>query len=215
MGEVIYLFGHPSERSRNEDRLEACAPILVWFPSYGRNAWHSTWVAKYHEGALQSTREKAEAYIGHRLKQGTNWGFKVLPGFYLQFGSSAYVVCEINTKEPFDRLIDPTFLRLGTPEHECIAALSPLSSSWKPGQRLRDGVIVQRTELRLKEFHPFESRTFDPRQVRTVGLYKRTKSVSVGHWLFTAVEPDVGGISTASYENVLRKLGTVLNDVVS
>lgn len=201
MGEVIYLFGEPQEAVQRDDRLQSCTPVLVWFPSYGRNAWQSTWVNRYRNGALQASRREAEDYVAAHLKQGSNWGFQVLPGFHLQFSDSAYLLCEINTLTPFRNLQDHSMLQQGTSKSRCIDGLNPASSFWARGQSKEDGVIVQNTARTWDSFPSYAERTDDPRKILTIGSYRREKS-EFGDWGFSHI---ANAFDLQFYEAVLSQ----------
>jgi hypothetical protein len=190
MGEVVYLFGKPVDFSEEESELLSCTPILIWFPFFGRNAWHSTWVKRYRAGALQPERRATENYITEGFIQGSNWGFQVLPGFYLKFSDSAYLLTEINSKSPFSKLIDASLLKPFISKSHCLKNLKPSSPSWAPEHAHENGVIVQETTLALEEFRLYVERSDDIRKIWTVGTYRRQKS-EFGDWLFNPISESI------------------------
>lgn len=165
------------------NELVSATPILLFHVSSGRNAWHSTWNARYQKGTLQSSREEAEKFVSRRLKQGTAFRLLVTPGWHLQFDRKAYLVCEINTKAPFSRLRAASFTVSGITEKEALAMLSPGSELWRGAAPQHDSVIVQETKAAATAFAPWTERTAHPYQIRTPGRYKRESDTSGIHFV--------------------------------
>lgn len=208
MGEVVYLFGdQESGKPRNDPSrasildalvraqtapekmyLQKALPILIHWPSYGRNAWHSTWINRYRRGALLADRNEARAYVEKNRKQGSVYRLTVMPALHLQFPTRSYVVVEINTHKPFSRLIEPRFLSREITEAECLALLNPNSPIWEPPSPKHDSIIVQQTSRPSSHFQRFEDRTALPNQVRTLGRYRRANFGS--YWEFVSTEDD-------------------------
>lgn len=136
--------------------LQAATPIVLYFVSYGRNAWHSTWVARYQRNTLMASYKEASHFIGARMTQGTAFKMTVTPGWHLQFSSSSFLVCEINTNQPFSRLREAAFVVPGLSEEEAKRLLEPTSSIWSGPTPRRDSVIVQQTKRPAGEFVSWE-----------------------------------------------------------
>lgn len=166
-----------------DNELVSATPILLFHVSSGRNAWHSTWIARYQKGTLQSSREEAAKFVSRRLKQGTAFRLLVTPGWHLQFDRKAYLVCEINTKTPFSRLRVASFAVPGIMEKAALAMLSPHSELWRGAAPQHDSVIVQETKGAATAFTPWTERTTHPYRKRTPGRYKRESDTTGIHFV--------------------------------
>lgn len=123
-------------------------PVAVLFLSYGRNAWHSTWIRRYSEGDFSREGRVVERKVEARKGPGTVFYLKVLPAFQIDYSSRKFIVAEINTQEPF-RHMDLSVARyplFATNLTNFLALICPTSSLWKPGQRHENSVIVQEVE---------------------------------------------------------------------
>lgn len=128
-----------------QSRLKESIPIVLYFVSWGRNAWNYTWISKYQRNTLMASYQEACHFIGQRTKQGTAFQLTVTPGWHLQFEQSAFLVCEINTAKPFLRLRDPSFTDTGIPQSTALRMLKPDSEIWDGIAPKHDSVIVQQT----------------------------------------------------------------------
>ena len=136
--------------------LQAATPIVIYFVSYGRNAWHSTWIAKYQRNSLQSSYLEASHFIGSKMKQGTAFKMMITPGWHLQFSSNAFLICDINTFQPFSRLLDAAFTVPGISEERALMLLNPTSSLWQGRAPIHDSIIIQETKRPAGEFVSWE-----------------------------------------------------------
>lgn len=171
-----------------QNALAAATPILLFHTSYGRNAWQSTWIARYERNTLAESQEAAKAFVTGKLKQGSAFRLAVTPGWHLQFDRRAYLVCEINSNAPFSRLRSAGFAQPGVMESEALAMLRPTSDLWRGVQPAHDSVIVQETRRPASDFVPWASRTSHPYQIRTPGRYQRM--IDGKHWWFRAINND-------------------------
>ena len=169
-----------------DNALQQATPVLLFHVSYGRNAWHSTWIARYERNTLMPSHDAAHAFVAKRLKQGSAFRLTVMPGWHLQFDGRAYLVCEINSNAPFTRLRAAGFAIPGVTEAEALALLKPTSELWRGAQPQHDSVIVQETTCPASDFIAWENRTAHPGQVRTPGRYERV--IDGKHWWFRAVK---------------------------
>ena len=193
------------EQQRATNRLESALPIILYQISWGRNAWHSTWVARYQRDTLTASRKEAQDFIGKRLKQGTAFRMTVMPGLHLKFRDSSFLVAEINTKTPFERLVDPAFAKVGIVEKQALELLEPNSNIWRGFVPSHDSVVVQETRRPAGDFQPWNSRTVSPEQVRTPGPYKR--EIEGAHWHMSAiVENGQIEYDTSAFQRALNLL---------
>jgi len=172
----------------DENSLDRATPILLYHISYGRNAWHSTWIARYQRNTLAHSYDAAKAFVAERLKQGSSYRLAVTPGWHLQFDRRAYLVCEINSSTPFSRLRAARFAMPGIMEAEALEWLKPSSELWRGAVPLHDSIVVQETTRPAGDFVRWEDRTTHPAQVRTPGRYHR--AIDGKHWWFRAVKGD-------------------------
>lgn len=168
--------------------LAAATPILLFHTSYGRNAWQSTWIARYERNTLTESHDAAKALVAGKLKQGSAFRLVVTPGWHLQFDRRAYLVCEINSASPFARLRTAAFARPGVMESEALAMLRPTSDLWRGAAPLHDSIVVQETKRPAGDFIAWGNRTGHPHQVRTPGPYQRV--IDGKHWWFRAINND-------------------------
>jgi len=171
-----------------QDTLIAATPILLFHTSYGRNAWQSTWIARYERNTLTESHDAAEAFVAGKLKQGSAFRLAVTPGWHLQFDRRAYLVCEINSKTPFSRLRSAAFAEPGVMENDALAMLRPTSELWRGAPPIHDSVIVQETHRPAVDFVAWTNRTGHPHQIRTPGRYQRV--IDGKHWWFRAINND-------------------------
>lgn len=170
--------------------LAQALPILIHSVSWGRNAWHSTWIQRYRVGTLCESRAAAKRFVDRNRTQGSTYYETVMPGWHLQFDRRAYVVCEINTRRPFERLQSPDFLLPEITEAEALAMLEPESPIWRGHRPNRDSIIVQQTQLAAISFTPWADRTTFPGQMHTPGRYVR--SIVGRDWYFSPARVEKG-----------------------
>lgn len=168
--------------------LGAATPILLFHTSYGRNAWQSTWIARYERNTLTESHDAAKALVAGKLKQGSAYRLVITPGWHLQFDRRAYLVCEINSNAPFARLRAAPFVKQGVMESDAMKMLLPTSDLWRGAPPLHDSVIVQETRRPASDFAAWGSRTYHPYQTRTPGRYQRV--IDGKHWWFRAINND-------------------------
>lgn len=136
--------------------LQAATPIVLYFVSYGRNAWQSTWIARYQKNSLQSSYLEASHFIGSKMKQGSAFKMMITPGWHLQFSSNAFLICDINTFQPFSRLLEAAFTVPGISEEKALVLLNPTSSLWQGRAPIHDSIIIQQTKRPAGEFVSWE-----------------------------------------------------------
>lgn len=179
--------------------LQDVTPILLYHVSWGRNAWHSTWLSRYRIGTLAPSREDAKAFIVDNLKQGTAYCVTVMPGWFLRFGIGSYLVVEINTNKPFARLNCGSFLPLGILKDDAMALLDPASEMWTGSPPSHDSIVVQQSLRNIDDFQHWDERTTDPMQTRTPGPYKRV--VEGSNWFLESLD---SSYDTSAFEGHLE-----------
>ena len=132
--------------------LQTATPIVVYFISSGRNAWHSTWMQKYEKNTLMSSYDASRTFIGSRMTQGTAFRMTITPAWHLRFSSKSFLVCEINTSRPFSRLLEAAFTVPGISEEQAVLLLKPTSPLWQGPAPRHDSIIVQQTNRSAREF---------------------------------------------------------------
>lgn len=187
MAEIIHSRMPPSPAT---NPLNAATPILIHSVSWGRNAWHSTWIQRYRTGTLCESRAAAKRFIDKNRTQGSTYYATVMPGWHLQFDRRAYIVCEINTRRPFERLLSSDFLVPNVTEEEALELLEPGSPVWRGHRPNRDSIIVQQTKLPSTAFTSWADRTSFPGQMSTPGRYVRT--IVGKDWFFSPATTEKG-----------------------
>jgi hypothetical protein len=172
------------------NELQQAAPILIHSVSWGRNAWHSTWIQRYRSGTLCESRAAARQFIDRNRTQGSTYYDTVMPGWHLQFDRRAYLICEINTRRPFERLLSADFLLPGVSEADAMAMLEPRTAIWRGHRPARDSVIVQQTKLGASSFTSWADRTTFPGQINTPGRYVRVPAGK--DWFFSPAKVEKG-----------------------
>ena len=175
-----------------ENLLVSATPVLLYQVSWGRNAWHSTWISRYKRNTICQSWNEARKFVNERRKQGSAYRLLVTPGWHLQFDRKAYLVVEINTSNPFKRLLVPSFIKDGVKEACCLKLLNPSSEIWIAPMPDHDSIIVQETKLRSADFVAWDDHTSERGKPRTPGQYKRVIDGSL--WRFLPV--DGGGTDT-------------------
>lgn len=127
-------------------------PVIFYFLSTGRNAWHSTWSEKYSTqasifGTFKSCKLAAEEI---RVK-GTSFEIKQIPG--LAFYSKLGIVCiaEFHSEPSFKNLNFPLIdvnLRIGSILNEVITPyIKPSAKYWSQPFPHSDSFIVAFSDL--------------------------------------------------------------------
>lgn len=149
MGEAVNLLRKViDDRDRERIAPSSVRAVAVLFLSYGRNAWHSTWIRRYSVGDFSREGRVVQSKVEARKGPGTVFYLKILPALQIEFGSRKFVVTEINTKEPF-RHIDLDKARyplLANNLKGFLDRVGPTSDLWKPGQSKENSVIVQEVD---------------------------------------------------------------------
>lgn len=81
-------------------RVEKATPVKLYYISYGRNAWNSTWVQRYAQGCMHLSFASAAAYAEGRRTQGTVFYIRELPALCFTGEGPTFFITEINTKHP-------------------------------------------------------------------------------------------------------------------
>jgi len=200
-GKMVKIIQSRRPPPPESNELQLATAILIHSVSWGRNAWHSTWIQRYRVGTLCESRAASKLFVDRNRTQGSTYYETIMPGWHLQFDRRAYMLCEINTRRPFERLISPDFLLPTMTEKEALTMLEAGSSIWRGHQPNRDSVIVQQTKLAAASFTPWERRTAFPGQMHTPGRYART--IVGKDWFFSPVKTEKGfEFDTTAFEKM-------------
>jgi len=90
------------------------------------------------------------------MKQGSAFKMMITPGWHLQFSSNAFLICDINTFQPFSRLLEAAFTVPGISEEKALTLLNPTSSIWQGRTPIHDSIIIQQTKRPAGEFVSWE-----------------------------------------------------------
>lgn len=74
--------------------------ITAFYVHTGRNAWHSTWIARYSSGCMHTTLKSAKSFAETNRVQGTTFNISELPAIKIKSSIGTVVVTQINAKNP-------------------------------------------------------------------------------------------------------------------
>ena len=138
--------------------LKSLKCVTLYLLSTGRNAWHSTWSAKYQRNAaLFSSFDEAKAAAEKLRNRGTTFKIVQYPGlaFYSLEGIVALV--EFHSSQPFNKLrVEDVDLRLniGTPIKDAITPFIKADREfWNPPFPSGDSFVNVKTDL-SEDFEP-------------------------------------------------------------
>lgn len=189
--------------------------VAVLFLSHGRNAWHSTWVRKYHFGNFFRNGHEVQDAVMRRKTPGTVFYMNVLPGFQVSYGNRKFVITEINTFEPF-RHINLMMARFGPMACNLSSFLNlivPTSSLWKQGQSRTNSIIVQEVKDEFIDLAAYSAlaRGIGGKANPSIGSYKRLITGSAfgeNDWIWAPTSKGVRSqrMSLRWYNNALEAL---------
>lgn len=82
------------------ENVIALKEITAFYVHTGRNAWHSTWIARYSPGCMHTTLKSAKSYAETKRIQGTTFNISELPALIISSNIGSVVVTQINSKNP-------------------------------------------------------------------------------------------------------------------
>lgn len=189
MGEAINLLNKAVESGGQRKAPSSVRAVAVLFLSYGRNAWHSTWIRRYSVGDFSREGRIVQRKVEERKSPGTVFYLKVLPAFQIDFGARKFIVTEINTKEPFRHidLDEARYPLLANNLKGFLGLIAPTSSLWKPGQSRENSVIVQEVDEDYIDLAAYAalSKGRDATNNPAIGGYQRTVSGQDWYWSAT------------------------------
>lgn len=180
MGNVVHFI----PKGRETPLLQTAAVTLpnirsvaAMFLSFGRNAWHSTWIRQYKDGDFFRDGRRVREAVDARRSPGTVFYLKVLPALQFDFGDRKFVMTEINTIEPF-RYMDLDHARfglLGDDLDTFLDLVPPPSGLWKRGQPCENSIVVQEIEQDFIDLAAYQmlSKGRDKKLNPPIGSYKR------------------------------------------
>lgn len=98
-------FQWQAEEEMLDSELKDLQLVTIYMLSTGRNAWNSTWSAKYsHSAALYASFDAAKAAAEVERKMGTTFKIRQIPGIALISIKGVIVFVEFHSEEAFARL---------------------------------------------------------------------------------------------------------------
>lgn len=94
-------------------RVEKATPVKLYYISYGRNAWNSTWIQRYAQGCMHLSFASAAAYAEGRRTQGTVFYIRELPALCFTGDGPTFFLTEINSKHPLAEFLADNASLLG------------------------------------------------------------------------------------------------------
>ena len=73
---------------------------IVYYASYGRNAWSSTWIQRYQQGALHNSFSSAKDHCEELRTQGSVFSIDELPAIVILTNARVVYITEINSVNP-------------------------------------------------------------------------------------------------------------------
>ena len=136
--------------------------ITAFYVHTGRNAWHSTWIARYSPGCMHTTLKSAKSYAETKRVQGTTFNISELPALIISSYIGSVVVTQINSKNPLAgysrnavRLTHHShelmeghlndYLITGAPIYGAILSFERDSRFWKHPPPLSNSLIITET----------------------------------------------------------------------
>lgn len=136
--------------------------ITAFYVHTGRNAWHSTWIARYSPGCMHTTLKSAKAYAETKRVQGTTFNISELPALIISSNIGSVVVTQINSQNPLSgysrnavRLTHHShelmeghlndYLITGAPIYGAILSFERDSRFWKNPPPHSDSLIITET----------------------------------------------------------------------
>lgn len=106
---AAYFKGHelsarPLKPELRDVRFHVARMAGVYYPTNGRNAWHSTWVHQYRDGAVSGRLMGAKSRAEGQRTQGSTFYINRIPAVVLQADEVTLVGVEINHGNELRRL---------------------------------------------------------------------------------------------------------------
>lgn len=139
------------------DSISSIKNGVVYYVYYGRNAWHSTWVSLYREGAFHHSLNSAKSYCEKQRVQGSVFDIHELPAIVIKSKNRISYITEINARSPLLHYV----ANLNNMDQEAVSVKStvadvensflPSSNHWKIRPRADNSVIILYDELNANE----------------------------------------------------------------
>lgn len=138
--------------------LKGLKCVTLYLLSTGRNAWHSTWSAKYQRNAaLFSSFDAAKAAAEELRNRGTTFKIVQYPGLAFYSMEGVVAVVEFHSGQPFDKLRIDTIdqrLNIGTLIKDAITPFIKADKEfWNPPFPSGDSFVNVKTDL-SEDFEP-------------------------------------------------------------
>jgi hypothetical protein len=140
----------------NSDRLIGIEAVNIWYCSYGRNAWNSTWIKRYVPGCMQITEEGAEQRAEYTRNNGNVHYLVEKPALRFVGRHHSLIVTQINTDTPLreysarpvrgaglsrQRGERDSYFVFGATLGDVAKTFAPNSQFWKVAQPERNSVV--------------------------------------------------------------------------
>lgn len=136
--------------------------ITAFYVHTGRNAWHSTWIARYYPGCMHTSLNSAKSYAETKRVQGTTFKISELPALIISSNIGSVVVTQINSKTPLagysrtavrlthhsQKLMNGhlnDYLCIGAPIYGAILSFESDSRFWKTPPPSYNSLIITET----------------------------------------------------------------------
>lgn len=135
------------------DSISSIKNGVVYYVYYGRNAWHSTWVSLYRDGAFHHSLSSAKIYCEKQRVQGSVFNIHELPAIVIKSKNRVSYITEINTQSPLIHYVaNPQITdQKGVSKESTVAEVEnsflPSSDHWKVKPAPDNSVIILYDEL--------------------------------------------------------------------
>ena len=82
-----------------ESRVARISSCKLWYVYDGRNAWHSTWVQRYGEGCMHTSRSTAEEYSERKRVNGSVFYLQEMPALQFDAEAGTLFVTQFNVRD--------------------------------------------------------------------------------------------------------------------
>ncbi len=125
---------------------------VIYYVHSGRNAWHSTWAARYSNGCMHATLPSAKSYAEGERKQGTKFYITQLPCLLIRNKTDSYFITEINNRTPLSghALAIPQMpgtvtdqpVKIGASTRKALESFDPSSQFWRIRPHAKNSIML-------------------------------------------------------------------------
>jgi len=173
-GEIMKPIDLIADQKFLDSEFKGLQSVTLYLLSTGRNAWHTTWSAKYQKNAaLFSNFEAAKNVAEESRIRGTTFKIAQYPGLAFLSTEGVVALVEFHSSQPFNKLRIEDLgerLAIGTPIRDVISPFTSANSEfWNSPFPSPDSFVDVKTDL-AEEFQPL---------IESVSM-KKWKSVASG-----------------------------------